>query len=208
MFITGDSSGIGSPTAYAFAAAGASNLIIWGTDEEALWDSKVAIQDLHPNVRVSPATAEITDQEAIDPVFAPLDKDDILVNSWHYRPYPDLIADSQAEEWWSGFEANVGGSFNVTQAFLKVATPQAIIINVTAMVAQVSAIRGHSAFAASKLAQSKFFDCVQVEHPDLHVVNVYPNKPGSKLTTLVARAANAEAQTELNDSEWTHHSDE
>lgn len=87
----------------------------------------------------------------------------------------------------------------MTQEFLKVAAPGAVVINVTTGIAQMPALPYCSGYAASKLAQLKFFDCVQVENPELHVVNVHPGTVPSGTTR---KAINAAGYFEMEDSEW------
>jgi len=163
--------------------------------------AKKDIQASYPEVNVCPALADVIDQKAVDAVFASLGKVDILVNIAGHLSAVATIADSGIDDWWSGFEINVKGAFIVTQAFLKAAAPNAILINVTTAIAQGPPMSHCSSYASSKLAQSKFFDCVQAENPDLHVVNVHP---GIVLTDMVRKSLAAGASFSVfDDGEWT-----
>ncbi len=68
---------------------------------------------------------------------------------------------------------NVKGTLHVTQAFLRIAAPDAVLIGVgtgaTAMV-----FPNFSAYLSSKFAESKIFELVQVENPNIRVHNVHP----------------------------------
>lgn len=89
-------------------------------------------------------------------------------------PHLAPIAQSGLDEWWSGFETNVKGAFIVVQAFLKVASADATIVDITTGGAHHQAFLGFSAYGASKLAEHKFFDSVQAENPSMHVVHIHP----------------------------------
>ena len=113
---------------------------------------------------------------------------------------PDLapIAQAGLEDWWKGFETNVKGAFIVAQAFLKVAASDATVVDVTTGVAHFSAFPGFSGYGTSKLAGHKFFDGVQAENPELHVVHVHP---GVVQTDMGQKSIDAGAKFDMDDSE-------
>lgn len=174
VFITGGGAGIGFATARAFAAAGASTVAISGRTEKTLLSAKEDIESAHKGVRVLTFVADVTDQKAVDAAFASAGKIDVLVHNAGYLPKLVPITQSGIQDWWSGFEINVKGAFIVTQAFLKVAASDAILIDLTTGMVHLPAFPGYSAYQASKTAEHRFFDSVQLENPDLHVVQVHP----------------------------------
>ena len=101
-------------------------------------------------------------------------KIDILVHNAAYLPDLEPIATSNLTEWWKGFEVNIKGSFVVTQAFIKNAAKDAVLIAVTTGVAHLPAFPDYSSYSSSKLGGIKFFDSVQAENPGLRVVSVHP----------------------------------
>ena len=68
---------------------------------------------------------------------------------------------------------NVKGTLYVTQAFLRLAAPNAVLIGVGTGAATMVFPKG-SAYLSSKLAESKIFEVVQVENPSIRVHNVHP----------------------------------
>ena len=174
VFVTGGGAGIGLATARAFAAAGASIVAISGRTEKTLWAAKKDIEATHTGTKVLTFVADVTDQKAVNSAFSTVGKVDILINNAGYLPHLAPIAQSGLDEWWSGFEINVKGTFIVVQAFLKVASADATIVDITTGLVHFQAFPGFSAYGASKLAEHKFFDCVQAENPSMHVVHIHP----------------------------------
>lgn len=174
VFVTGGGAGIGLATARAFAAAGASIVAISGRTEKTLRAAKRDIEAAHTRTKVLTFVADVTDQKAVNSAFSTVGKVDILINNAGYMPHLAPIAQSGLDEWWSGFETNVKGAFIVVQAFLKVASADATIVDITTGGAHHQAFLGFSAYGASKLAEHKFFDSVQAENPSMHVVHIHP----------------------------------
>ena len=174
VFVTGGGAGIGLATARAFAAAGASTIAISGRTEKTLLSAKNDIESAHEGVKVLPFVADVTDQKAVDAAFASAGKVDILVHNAGYQPDLVPITQSSIQDWWSGFEINVKGAFIVTQAFLKVAASDATLVDLTTGMVHFPAFPHYSAYQASKTAELRFFDSVQVENPGMHVVHVHP----------------------------------
>ena len=190
VFITGGGAGIGLATAHAFAAAGASTVAISGRTEKTLSSAKEAIESAHRGVKVLTFVADVTDQKAVDAAFSSVGKVDILVHNAGYLPHLVPIAESDFQDWWSGMEINVKGAYFITKAFLKVAASDATIVDLTTGLVHYSAFPGYSAYMASKVAEIRFFDCVQTEHPELHVVHI---QPGVVATDMGQKAKNAGA---------------
>ncbi|KAL8663558.1 MAG: hypothetical protein Q9202_003746 [Teloschistes flavicans] len=175
VLITGGGSAIGRAIAKAFATARAKEIAITGRTEAALLETKKLIETESPGVTVTPIVADVTDQQAIEDAFQSFGTIDILVNNAGFMPDLCPIKDSPLEEWWRGFEINVKGSFIVTQAFLKVASPRAALVNITAgLVHHKDPLPGYTSYVSSKAASAKFFQMLQQEHPELRVMNVHP----------------------------------
>ena len=200
VFITGGGAGIGFATANAFAEAGASTIAISGRTEKTLLSAKKDIESAHKGVRVLTFVADVTDQKAVDAAFASVRKVDVLVHSAGYLPDLVPITQSGIQDWWAGFEINVKGAFIVTQAFLKVAASDATIIDLTTGMVHFPALPRYSAYQASKMAELRFFDSVQLEHPDLHVVHVHP---GVVVTDMSRKGLDAGIVFPLDDGKFT-----
>ena len=113
-------------------------------------------------------------------------------------PNPAPIAQADLKDWWSGFEINVKGAFIVVQAFLKVAAPDATVVDVTTGIAHSPSYPGFSGYGTSKLSEHKFFDGVQAENPGMHVVHVHP---GVVQTDMGQKSIDAGAKFDMDDSE-------
>lgn len=175
VFITGGGSAIGRAITKAFATAKATEIAITGRTEAALLETKQLVEAESEGVTITPIVADITDQKAIEDAFLSFGTVDILVNNAGFMPDLCPIKDSGLDEWWRGFEINVRGTFIVTQAFLKVASPCAALVNITAgLVHMNDPLPGYSSYVSSKAASAKFFQMLQHEHPALRVMNVHP----------------------------------
>ena len=200
VFVTGGGAGIGFATARAFAAAGASTVAISGRTEKTLLSAQKDIESAHKGVRVLTFVADITDQKAVDAAFASVGKVDVLVHNAGYLPHLVPITQSGIQDWWSGFEINVKGAFIVTQAFLKVAASDATIVDLTTGMVHLPAFPRYSAYQSSKIAELRFFDSVQLENPDLHVVHVHP---GVVVTDMGKKGLDAGVDFPLDDGKIT-----
>ena len=196
VFITGGGAGIGFATARAFAAAGASTVAISGRTEQTLLSAKKDIESAHKGVKVLTFIADVTDQKAVDAAFLSTGKIDVLVHNAGYLPQLVPITESGIQDWWAGFEINVKGAFIVTQAFLKVATRDATIVDLTTGMVHFPAFPRYSAYQASKMAELRFFDSVQLENPNLHVVHVHP---GVVVTDMYQKGLDAGVDFPLDD---------
>lgn len=188
VVITGGGVGIGAVTARSFAKAGAAKIALLGRTEKTLVSTKKEIEASHKDVRVSTFVANITDEEDVNAAFASIGQVDILISNAGYASDTVPISGSKLSDWWAGFEINVKGAFIVTQAFLKVAAKDAVLVSVTAALAHMTPWTGHSSYTASKLAAAKLFETVQVENPGLHVVSVHPGVVESSMSLKLAAA--------------------
>ena len=200
VFVTGGGAGIGFATARAFAAAGASTVAISGRTEKTLLSAREDIESAHKGVRVLTFVADVTDQKAVDAAFASVGKVDVLVHNAGYLPHLVPITQSGIQDWWSGFEINVKGAFIVTQAFLKVAASDATLVDLTTGMVHFPAFPRYSAYLASKSAELRFFDSVQLENPDIHVVHVHP---GVVATDMQQKGLDAGVDFPLDDGKLT-----
>lgn len=175
VFVTGGGAGVGRSISQSFASAGATTLVISGRREAVLQSAKKEIEAAHPKTKVLTTAADIVDEKAMNAAFASVGaKIDILVHNAGYLADTTPIATSDLAEWWKGFEINIKGSFIVTQAFLKHAAKDAVLIALTTGIAHLPALPDYSSYGTSKLGGLKFFEAVQAEHPDVRVVNVHP----------------------------------
>ncbi|KAM0246097.1 hypothetical protein ACHAQJ_010333 [Trichoderma viride] len=179
IVITGGGTGIGAAIALAFAQSGASNIALLGRTEATLLKSKQAVDATYPETTVHIITADVANEAS---VRAALDKYasgvgkklDVLVANAGVFPDHGTILDSDASSWWSGFEINIRGQFNLVRAFVPLAEKNATLINVTTSVLQFPFVPGTSGYHASKVAALKIFDYLHYENPELRVLQFHP----------------------------------
>ncbi|KAL7922776.1 NAD(P)-binding protein [Trichoderma austrokoningii] len=179
VVITGAGTGIGVAIALSFAQSGASSIALLGRTEVTLLKTKQAVNAICPETAVHIVTADVADEAS---VRAALDKYasiagkklDILVANAGVFPDPETLLDTDASLWWSGFEINVRGQFNLVRAFVPLAENKATIIHVTTSVVQFPFVPGSSSYHGSKMAGSKIFDYLHHENPDLRVLQFHP----------------------------------
>jgi NAD(P)-dependent dehydrogenase (short-subunit alcohol dehydrogenase family) len=194
VVITGGGSGIGPKIAEAFAQAHAANIAILGRTEKTLLSTKTFLESKY-DAKVHTFVADISDAAAVNETFksiSALGHIRFFVNNAGYLPNIGTIKDSDADEWLQGHEINVKGSFLVTRGFLRGAASNAVLINVSSAIAHVPAVPGHSAYSVSKLASTKFFEYVQLEHPEIRVINFHPGV----IKTNMAQKAKAQSGIE------------
>jgi NAD(P)-dependent dehydrogenase (short-subunit alcohol dehydrogenase family) len=183
--ITGGGSGIGASIARAFAEAGASGIAIIGRTEKTLQSTKALIESTVKGANVFAVTGDIANQASIDAAFAAIHERfgeiNVFVSNAGYLNEPAVAGEAPVDDWWRSFEVNVKGALYATQAFIKHGASDAVVIGVSSAIAHIVPIPGFSAYAASKLAGTKFFDYVQAEYPNLHVVHIQPGVVESTL---------------------------
>jgi len=125
-------------------------------------------------------SVDLSKREAVDVAFSEALKQvgesqiDIFVSNAGILPKPGALANYDEKTFRNGLELNMIGGFNAIQAMWPLLAPKAKVFNITSGIAHISAIPGVWAYAATKLANTKMFDYLQAENPDLHVVNIQP----------------------------------
>ncbi|PTB70306.1 NAD(P)-binding protein [Trichoderma citrinoviride] len=187
VVITGGGGEIGAAMALSFAQSGASSIALLGRTEAALLKSKKAVNAAYPATDVHIIRADVADEASVRAAlekFASVAgrKLDILVANASVLPDPGTVLASDASQWWSGFEINVRGQFNLVRAFVPLAEKNATLINVTSSVAQFPFVPGSSSYHGSKLAAVKIFDYLHFENPELRVLQFHPGVVQSSMS--------------------------
>ncbi|KAI9874074.1 MAG: hypothetical protein M1830_010220 [Pleopsidium flavum] len=177
VLISGGSRGIGAAIASAYARAGAKDIIITGRNKAGLEASKAQAESLSKS-RVHIFVADVLDQKATDEMFASIKKDigmiDVLVSNAAYLANLSTVKDASIDDFWTGFEVNVKGTTILTQAFLKSASEDAVLIDINAGMAHTSHGGPFASYAASKIAVTRVLDFVRMENPKLRVYSIHP----------------------------------
>jgi NAD(P)-dependent dehydrogenase (short-subunit alcohol dehydrogenase family) len=179
VVITGAGTGIGAAIALSFAESGASSIALLGRTEATLLKTKETVNATYPETTVHVVTADVANETSIRAALEKYassagKKLDILVANAGVLPDPATLLDTDASLWWSGYEINVRGQFNLVRAFVPLAEKNATVINVTSSVAQFPFVPGSSSYHGSKLAGTKLFDYLHFENPELRVLQFHP----------------------------------
>jgi NAD(P)-dependent dehydrogenase (short-subunit alcohol dehydrogenase family) len=107
VVITGAGQGIGREVVDAFAQAGASTIHVLGRTKETLEETKDIVEKSNPNVNVILHVADVVNEPAVKEVAKKVGSWDVIVANAGYIPKPDLIENSNADEWWKTFEVRL-----------------------------------------------------------------------------------------------------
>jgi NAD(P)-dependent dehydrogenase (short-subunit alcohol dehydrogenase family) len=189
VVISGGAGGIGAATAEAFARAGAAEIVILGRTRSTLDAAKKKIESVGKGSKVTVVVADVSKPENIEKLMEQLAQGapvDIFINNAAYNSDVEPIKAMNKDDWWKTIDVNIRGSLEMTTGILNIATPDAVIVNVSSGIAHIPAIPGLSAYGVSKIATTKFFESVQAENPELRVFNIQPGVIQS--TAMAAKA--------------------
>jgi NAD(P)-dependent dehydrogenase (short-subunit alcohol dehydrogenase family) len=185
VIVTGGGKGIGKATALAFAKAHAKAIVITGRTETTLEQTSSEIEKLGPKSIFY--VADVTDSKRTHEIFssvkARFGSIDVVISNAAYLSDLGDIRDAPVDEWWTGFEVNVKGGFNVTQAFLQNAEPGATLINISTAITHMYFVPGLSSYAASKLATVRLLEDTHTEYPQFRIFNIQPGVIQSDMNT-------------------------
>lgn len=195
--ITGAAGGIGSAVSKAFMQSHASDLVLIDLNGEGLLQLKDTLhREFGNTTRIHTFVLDITRTAAVRKGFGDIEaavgrKLDILVNNAGFQNVARPVLDIDIDEWFKCFEINVKGSFSTVVEFLRHAMPEAVVINLSSILAHYGVRRGyctgHSGYSASKLAITKALDIIQEEQPLVRIVNIHP---GLILTAMSQKIGN------------------
>ncbi|RFU82086.1 short chain dehydrogenase [Trichoderma arundinaceum] len=191
--ITGGGSGIGGAIAQSFAKAGVSRLALIGRRLQVLEDNKAKIAAINPQAKILLLQGDIVNgdqiQQAFETVKSTFGEPHILVNNAAYFDGPVSALKDDVDTWYQAFEINVKGSLRVVRSFLSVAATSPRILNVSSGQVHLDTkfFPGMSAYLSSKMAQLRMFDAIQVERPDVIIVNFHPGRVLSEMSAKVGR---------------------
>ncbi|KAK4960599.1 hypothetical protein LTR10_003495 [Elasticomyces elasticus] len=184
VFLTGASKGIGRETALSFARAGVSNIAIGARSSLDALEKGLQSAAQQAGRQVPQILAfhlDVADYASVESAAAEVEKAfgslDIMINNAGYcEPFMNIL-DSKPEEWIRSFQVNVFGTYHVTRAFLPLLlkTPNGMkqIVNLTS-IGSALVMPGGSGYNTSKLAISRFTECISAEYPEVLSYSVHP----------------------------------
>lgn len=111
VIVTGGGRGIGSEIARAYAAAGASHVVLIGRTQTTLSQTAENIEREFPSVSVTTYTADVADETAIGKAAERVGKWNVLILNAGLLAQPLSIKQSEIGDWWRVFEVRF--SFHV-----------------------------------------------------------------------------------------------
>jgi NAD(P)-dependent dehydrogenase (short-subunit alcohol dehydrogenase family) len=200
VLITGAGSGIGAAIAERYAASGASVIGLVGRTAASLDNTRNAVLAAHADAKVYAIAGDITSESSIKEAvkeFASHTANgtiDILVANAGYLPSVADIDNTDASDWWRGFDINVRGNFNLLRAYVPYAPKEdAVVIHTSTAMVHLPTFRGSTGYQASKLAATKVFEGFRAEHPQIRVVQFHP---GVIETDMLGKFASTAGSTE------------
>jgi NAD(P)-dependent dehydrogenase (short-subunit alcohol dehydrogenase family) len=179
VFITGAGTGIGKAIALGFAEAGAKAIAIFGRRVNKLEETAEEIQKINSAVLTIPVSVDLTQSADVEKAFKQAatisgGNVDIYINNHGISPQPGPLAEYDESEWRRTIESNMMSTFYALQAVLPHLAPKAKVIEVSSGMGHISPKLGIWAYSATHAANTKLFQYLQAENPDLWVVSTQP----------------------------------
>ncbi|MCJ1247417.1 hypothetical protein MMC30_004631 [Trapelia coarctata] len=194
VFITGASKGIGRATAITYSTGGASciSLSARSSLSEVVSECEAAAQEAgHPKPKVLAYTMDVVDRDVIERTAAEVAEDmdgrlDILINNAGYPEEFKPIVESDPDEWWKTWTANMRGPYLVMLAFLPLMLQggDKTIVNLSSVVAHRK-LPGSSDYRTTKFAIACFTEFIEAEYGDKGFI-AFCVHPGGVLTSLAS----------------------
>lgn len=106
VIVTGGGRGLGSEMARAFAAAGASRVVLIGRTQSTLSETAAKIEKEFASVSVSTYVADVADEDAMGVIAEKVTKWDVLVLNAGMIADPKPIETANVTDWWRIFEVS------------------------------------------------------------------------------------------------------
>ncbi|RDW76163.1 hypothetical protein BP5796_06984 [Coleophoma crateriformis] len=193
VVVTGGGTGIGAETARYFAEAGASRIALFGRREQPLLDTKASIKQKFADIDVFVAPTDVTKKTEVDAAFAEFAGDGqihVLISNAAMVGPQSSVKDVDSDKFLEAIQQNIEGSFFVAQAFLRYASTDAVVINVSSFAAHLDTIPGFAPYSIAKMAVFRLWDSVAFENPEKSIFHI---QPGVVNTAMNREAGGIEA---------------
>lgn len=175
--ITGAGGSIGGATALAFAKAGAKVAVI-GRRHGPLHETKTSVEKAVSGAQVFIVQGDVSKADSMMGAFGNVRQElgsiDILVCNAGYLSTFEPLESADFEEWWKGYEINVGGAFHCTRALLHNASANPILVDISTCPIVMPAIQKASSYIPSKMAAFKVYETFAAENSQVEVVHIHP----------------------------------
>jgi NAD(P)-dependent dehydrogenase (short-subunit alcohol dehydrogenase family) len=206
QFISGGGTGIGAETARHFAEAGASRIALLGRREQPLLDTKASIEHKFPDVEVFVASTDVTNKNEVDVAFAKFVGDGkihVLVSNAAMIGPQDPVRDVDPDRFLEAIQLNLKGSLFVAQAFLRYASTDAVVIEVSSSAAHLNFAPEFASYSIAKLAVFRLWDSLAFANQDMSVFHL---QPGVVDTAMNKEAGGIDAIGFSDDGKWNESS--
>ena len=123
------------------------------------------------------ASTDVTNQSEVDAAFSKFaggGKIQVLVSSAAMIGPQEPVADMDGDKFLDAIQQNLKGSFFVAQAFLRHASKDAVVINVSSFAAHLNFVPGFAPYSIAKLAVFRLWDFLVFENPEISVFHTQP----------------------------------
>jgi NAD(P)-dependent dehydrogenase (short-subunit alcohol dehydrogenase family) len=202
VLITGGGTGIGAETAHYFAEAGAARIALLGRREQPLLETKASIEHKFPNVEIFVASADVAKKNEVDAAFAKFageGKIQVFVSNAATIGPQGPIRDADSEKVLESIDQNLRGTLYAAQSFLRYASADAVVVNVSSFAAHLNTIPGFAPYSVAKLAIFRLWESLVCENPELSVFHI---QPGVVDTAMNKEAGGIEAIGFSDDGKW------
>jgi NAD(P)-dependent dehydrogenase (short-subunit alcohol dehydrogenase family) len=206
VVVTGGGTGIGAETARHFAEAGASRIALLGRREQPLLDTKASIEHKFPDVEVFVASTDVTNKNEVDVAFAKFVGDGkihVLVSNAAMIGPQDPVRDVDPDRFLEAIQLNLKGSLFVAQAFLRCASTDAVVIEVSSSAAHLNFAPEFASYSIAKLAVFRLWDSLAFANQDMSVFHL---QPGVVDTAMNKEAGGIDAIGFSDDGKWNESS--
>jgi NAD(P)-dependent dehydrogenase (short-subunit alcohol dehydrogenase family) len=206
VVVTGGGTGIGAETARHFAEAGASRIALLGRREQPLLDTKASIEHKFPDVEVFVASTDVTNKNEVDVAFAKFVGDGkihVLVSNAAMIGPQDPVRDVDPDRFLEAIQLNLKGSLFVAQAFLRYASTDAVVIEVSSSAAHLNFAPEFASYSIAKLAVFRLWDSLAFANQDMSVFHL---QPGVVDTAMNKEAGGIDAIGFSDDGKWNESS--
>lgn len=192
--IIGASRGIGAHIAYAYAQAGATNLILAARASSSLQIAEVErkCNELNPSTRTVPLSVDITSSQSVAGLVAQVKSvvgrlDILILNSGYSGPVVLKVDEGDPKDFQDVFDVNVQGTYLVAHYFiplLRESNGAKTFIAVGSLAACINS--GHianTAYCISKFAQSRLVEFIAQQYREEGILAIALH-PGAVLTGM------------------------
>lgn len=185
ILITGASRGIGLAIAISCAKAGAKRIAIAARSslDEAIRQIQAAAKESSTEIpEILPLQVDVTSNDSVKEAATRFKSEfgevlDVLVNNAGYLARYERIAEAQPDNWWTGYEVNVKGTFLCAHHFLPfvLQSETKIVINMSSIGAH-TITPGGSSYGSSRFANCRLteFMAHDYEKEGLIAISVHP----------------------------------